>query len=112
MLGVVIGSSSVSSVTFTKMMGTGMIVAPIVDVTVVRLLVVPATMKLLGKANWWEAPFDASTRASGSRNKLRHSRRGALQSPPPPEELLRRGRRIATLISGLSRRSGVRVREV
>jgi RND superfamily putative drug exporter len=53
MLGVVIGSFSVSSVTFTKMMGIGMFVALLVDATVVRLLLVPATMKLLGNANWW-----------------------------------------------------------
>jgi len=53
MLGVVIGSFSASSVTFTKMMGIGMIVALIVDASVVRLALVPATMKLLGKANWW-----------------------------------------------------------
>ena len=53
MLGVVIGSFSVSSVTFTKMMGVGMFVALLVDATVVRLLLVPATMKLLGAANWW-----------------------------------------------------------
>lgn len=53
MLGVVIGSFSASSVTFTKMMGIGMIVALVVDATLVRLLLVPATMKLLGNANWW-----------------------------------------------------------
>jgi len=53
MLGVVIGSFSVSSVTFTKMMGIGMFVALLVDATVVRLLLVPASMKLLGNANWW-----------------------------------------------------------
>ncbi|MGD0944810.1 MAG: MMPL family transporter [Acidimicrobiales bacterium] len=53
MLGVVIGSFSASSVTFTKMMGIGMVVALSVDATIVRLLLVPATMKLLGDANWW-----------------------------------------------------------
>jgi RND superfamily putative drug exporter len=30
-----------------------MIVALIVDATVVRILLVPATMRLLGRANWW-----------------------------------------------------------
>jgi RND superfamily putative drug exporter len=53
MFGVVIGSFSASSVTFTKMMGIGMVVALLVDATVVRLLLVPATMKLLGRASWW-----------------------------------------------------------
>ena len=41
-----IGSFSASSVTFTKMMGIGMVVALSVDATIVRLLLVPATMKL------------------------------------------------------------------
>jgi RND superfamily putative drug exporter len=35
------------------MMGMGMVVALIVDATVIRMLLVPATMKLLGDANWW-----------------------------------------------------------
>jgi RND superfamily putative drug exporter len=30
-----------------------MIVALLVDATVVRILLVPATMRLLGRANWW-----------------------------------------------------------
>jgi RND superfamily putative drug exporter len=53
MLGVVVGAFSITSITFTKMMGIGIVVALIVDATVVRLLLVPATMKLLGTANWW-----------------------------------------------------------
>ncbi|KQV04612.1 MULTISPECIES: MMPL family transporter [unclassified Kitasatospora] len=36
-----------------KMMGVGMAAAVLVDATVVRLLLVPATMTLLGRANWW-----------------------------------------------------------
>ena len=36
-----------------KMMGLGLATAIAVDATVVRLVLVPATMKLLGRANWW-----------------------------------------------------------
>jgi RND superfamily putative drug exporter len=36
-----------------KMMGVGMAVAVAVDATVVRGVLVPATMALLGRANWW-----------------------------------------------------------
>lgn len=36
-----------------KMLALGLGVSIIVDATVIRLLVVPATMFLLGKANWW-----------------------------------------------------------
>jgi RND superfamily putative drug exporter len=53
LLAVVIGAFSLSGVVFMKMMGVGMLVAVLVDATVVRALLVPATMKLLGGANWW-----------------------------------------------------------
>jgi len=36
-----------------KMFGLGLATAIFVDVTIVRMVLVPATMKLLGNANWW-----------------------------------------------------------
>jgi RND superfamily putative drug exporter len=36
-----------------KMVGVGLATAIFVDATVVRLILVPATMELLGNANWW-----------------------------------------------------------
>src|SRR5260370_15817382 len=36
-----------------KMWGLGPAVAVFVDATIVRLVLVPATMELLGDANWW-----------------------------------------------------------
>jgi putative drug exporter of the RND superfamily len=36
-----------------KMFGLGLAVAVAVDATIVRLVLVPATMELLGDANWW-----------------------------------------------------------
>jgi RND superfamily putative drug exporter len=36
-----------------KTMGVGMLVALLVDATTVRALLVPATMRLLGRWNWW-----------------------------------------------------------
>jgi trehalose monomycolate/heme transporter len=50
---IVIGAFSASGITFIKLMGIGMIVALIVDASIVRLMLVPATMRLLGRANWW-----------------------------------------------------------
>ena len=35
------------------MMGLGLATAIFVDATIVRIILVPATMKLLGDANWW-----------------------------------------------------------
>ena len=37
----------------TKMFGVGLATAILVDATLVRMILVPATMKLLGEANWW-----------------------------------------------------------
>jgi RND superfamily putative drug exporter len=42
-----------SSEPTVKMLGLGLAVAVFVDATLVRLVLVPATMELLGKANWW-----------------------------------------------------------
>ena len=42
-----------SGVSIIKMLGLGIAVAILVDATIVRALMVPALMKLLGKANWW-----------------------------------------------------------
>jgi trehalose monomycolate/heme transporter len=50
---IVVGLFSASGITFIKLLGVGMIVALLVDATVVRLMLVPATMRLLGRANWW-----------------------------------------------------------
>ncbi|HKY15232.1 MAG TPA: MMPL family transporter [Microthrixaceae bacterium] len=36
-----------------KMFGMGLAVAVLIDATIVRVILVPATMELLGKANWW-----------------------------------------------------------
>lgn len=49
----VIGSFAVGQVVSMKEVAIGLIVAVVVDVFVVRLLLVPASMKLLGKYNWW-----------------------------------------------------------
>jgi RND superfamily putative drug exporter len=48
-----------SSDVAVKVLGFGMAVAILIDVTVVRMLLVPATMHLLGRANWWlPAPLE------------------------------------------------------
>jgi len=39
--------------TFVKQIGLGLTTAVLVDATVVRMVLVPATMELLGDANWW-----------------------------------------------------------
>jgi RND superfamily putative drug exporter len=53
LLVIVIGAFSASGITFIKLLGVGMIVALVIDASIVRVLLVPATMRLLGRANWW-----------------------------------------------------------
>jgi trehalose monomycolate/heme transporter len=53
LLVIVVGAFSASGITFIKLLGVGMIVALAVDASIVRVLLVPATMRLLGRANWW-----------------------------------------------------------
>lgn len=42
-----------SSLTILKMLGVGLAIAVVVDAVVVRGILVPAFMRLLGSANWW-----------------------------------------------------------
>ena len=42
-----------SPVPSLKMLGLGLATAILIDATLVRMILVPATMSLLGKANWW-----------------------------------------------------------
>jgi RND superfamily putative drug exporter len=50
---VVFGGFAVGEDPLAKMMGLGLATAIAVDATIVRLVLVPATMKLMGRANWW-----------------------------------------------------------
>jgi RND superfamily putative drug exporter len=43
-----------------KSIGVGMAIAVLVDATIVRVLLVPATMRLLGRWNWWAPGFMAT----------------------------------------------------
>jgi RND superfamily putative drug exporter len=42
-----------SQVAMGKMLGLGLAIAVLVDATVVRMLLLPALMRLLGRLNWW-----------------------------------------------------------
>jgi trehalose monomycolate/heme transporter len=53
LLVIVVGAFSASGITFIKLLGVGMIVALVIDASMVRVLLVPATMRLLGRATWW-----------------------------------------------------------
>ncbi len=50
---VVTGAFAFSDLVMMKYIAYGMIAALIIDATVIRMFLVPATMKLLGDASWW-----------------------------------------------------------
>ncbi|MCC8251117.1 MMPL family transporter [Saccharothrix luteola] len=50
---VVTGAFAFSQITMMRFVGVGMILALALDATVVRMLLVPAVMKMLGDAAWW-----------------------------------------------------------
>ena len=53
LLVVAIGAFATSQIVFIKQLGVGTAVAVLIDATIVRALLVPALMKLLGERNWW-----------------------------------------------------------
>ena len=70
LLAIVIGGFATSGIVFIKMIGVGMLVAVLLDATVVRALLVPATMRLLGRANWWApAPLQGWWERHGHREE-------------------------------------------
>ncbi|MBB4754380.1 MMPL family transporter [Actinoplanes lobatus] len=50
---VVTGAFSLSSISTMRFIGVGMIIALVLDATVVRVLLVPSVLALLGDASWW-----------------------------------------------------------
>jgi uncharacterized membrane protein YdfJ with MMPL/SSD domain len=50
---IAIGAFSTSEIVFIKLLGVGTAIAVLLDATIVRALLVPSLMKLLGDWNWW-----------------------------------------------------------
>lgn len=75
LLVVVLAAMGTSELISLKLMGVGLALAVIVDATLVRALLVPATMRLLGRANWW---------LPGPLRRL-HDRIGITESEEAPE---------------------------
>jgi uncharacterized membrane protein YdfJ with MMPL/SSD domain len=72
---VAVGAFATSGVLFIKQVGLGTAVAVAIDATLVRALLVPALMALLGRWNWWApAPL-----------RRLHERIGISEGPPPPQ---------------------------
>ena len=71
---VAMGAFATSGIVFVKLIGVGAVLAVLIDATLVRALLVPALMALLGERNWW---------APGPLRRL-HDRIGLSESEPAP----------------------------
>jgi RND superfamily putative drug exporter len=50
---IAIGAFATSQIIFIKQNGVGTALAVLIDATIIRALLVPSLMELLGKWNWW-----------------------------------------------------------
>ena len=74
LLAVVLGAFGSSRIIFIQEIGIGLAIAVIMDATLVRMLLVPATMRLLGRWNWWApAPLRALWRRVGLSESTPHA---------------------------------------
>lgn len=77
LLAVVFAGFLVAGFVPVKAIGLGLVLAVALDATIVRLVLVPATMTVLGRYNWW---------APGPLRRL-HTRLGLAESPDHPRAL-------------------------
>jgi uncharacterized membrane protein YdfJ with MMPL/SSD domain len=73
LLSVALGAFATSQIVFIKEIGVGAVVAVLVDAFVVRALLVPSVMALLGGRNWWSPSF----------LRRLHARVGLSEAPGP-----------------------------
>jgi RND superfamily putative drug exporter len=79
----VIAAFSMAGITVVKLIGVGMFVAVVVDAALVRSLLVPATMRFMGSANWWLPGFLAGLHARMDlRERAAFAPAGATAVPP------------------------------
>ncbi|HEX9037497.1 MAG TPA: MMPL family transporter [Ktedonobacterales bacterium] len=85
LLAVVLVAFSTSKIVFIQQIGVGLAIAVIMDATLVRALLVPATMRLLGRWNWWAPrPLQALAARVGLRE---HDAPAAAAAPGVQEPL-------------------------
>ena len=72
---VAIGAFATSQIVFIKELGLGAALAVLIDASIIRALLVPSLMKLLGQANWW-APRPL---------RRLHNRIGLREADPSPQ---------------------------
>ncbi|NKY47717.1 MMPL family transporter [Nocardia cerradoensis] len=53
LMAIVLGAMITAKVSFMQMFGLGLTITVLADATVIRMLLVPALMRLMGRGNWW-----------------------------------------------------------
>ncbi|OLB76222.1 MAG: hypothetical protein AUI14_19415 [Actinobacteria bacterium 13_2_20CM_2_71_6] len=82
---VVVVGFAAGDTAFLKLIGIGMVVAIAVDATLVRALLVPASMRLLGRWNWWApGPLGRFYRRYGIRESDEPAAPPAVAREPEP----------------------------
>ena len=75
-----------------KLFGLGLAIAVLIDATIVRMVLVPATMELLGDRNWWIPKWldrilpKITSRASTTSPRSRRPSWRARATRPSPKE--------------------------
>ncbi|MDY6808289.1 MAG: MMPL family transporter, partial [Actinomycetota bacterium] len=80
LMSIVFAGIAASEVSFMRMFGVGLTLAVLMDATIIRMLLVPAFMRLAGRANWW-APRPL---------RQLHDRIGLSEGPAPDAHAARR----------------------
>lgn len=110
---VAIGAFATSEIIFIKDLGVKTALAVIIDATLIRAMLVPALMALLGRRNWWApAPLRRLHRRAGMTESLQ----GVIDPAAPTERIFSRaqaavtGRRCPSRPRRPARRPQVRAR--
>jgi RND superfamily putative drug exporter len=82
----VFAAFALADVLTIKAIGVGMAIAVFVDATIIRVLLVPATMRLMGRWNWWAPGFMAriADRLGFSHVEADDEERAQQESRPAP----------------------------
>jgi putative drug exporter of the RND superfamily len=85
LMAVTFASLMTAQVSVMRMFGVGVTLAVLMDATLVRMLLVPAFMRVLGRLNWWApAPLARLHRRIGLRDTEEPSRPGVQLPVPAP----------------------------
>ncbi len=94
--------------TDVKMLATGLAAGILLDATVIRALIVPAVISLMGRWNWWlptlagpaaSGPALAATTGGGERSRVARRGPGACPRRPAPSRLVLRNKSGARRLS-------------